>query len=79
MPKLLANNLPTTISGEFGCENFGPDVPTEPAFIIPTGSTLPLPTYTDGQLMYIAVSGIIAITQNSIWLVKIANSSLVIG
>ncbi len=69
-------NASVAISGQFGCENFRRHNDNQPALLIPTGSVLPVPTYTDGEIIYIPVSGVFAITSASDWKIISSNASL---
>jgi len=79
MPKLIAQTGSAAITGEFGCENFGPDVVVQPNFILPVASTLPIPTYASGQIIYIPVSGILAVTSGGVWKTRAANTSVMLN
>lgn len=65
------------LSGEFGCENFGPDPLDQPALLLPIANSLPEIGYDNSQVVYIPNSGILAITHEGSWKLKSADSTFI--
>ena len=67
MPRHISDTTTHAISGEWGIEDFGPNIGIPPTFVLPTVLLLPVITHNDGQIVYIVTSGMIGVTEGGIW------------
>lgn len=73
MVRFLSTSGVFSANGEYDFTSHGPNVSVNSRLILPNGATLPAITYANGEVFYIPASGVLCITNNSIWRIKSVN------